>query len=276
MHNFCQLQLHCNSRTVSGVGSSNTRGATAGTPPPCWRVPPFVSGRPFCFLRAHSTYLFGLIKRSRYGPALPPFELDPPPAPHSSGARCSPPPWPAAWPRRSACCEPSRRRGFGRPQRATRSPSWRLKYRCGAGLIERLKTLLGRVQECRAAAVASGAGRPPSQAATGGAAQLPPTPHPPTQLPGVLPAGPKGHCLRGWPVQPSSRHPRQVRPAHRAAALPAGLGRPPAASQLESLPRCLPHLSRHLHTCCCRYPFEPPKVRFVTPIYHPNIDPGGC
>ncbi|XP_021348128.1 ubiquitin-conjugating enzyme E2 T-like isoform X1 [Mizuhopecten yessoensis] len=24
-----------------------------------------------------------------------------------------------------------------------------------------------------------------------------------------------------------------------------------------------------------RYPFEPPKVRFITPIYHPNIDNGG-
>jgi ubiquitin-conjugating enzyme E2 T len=24
-----------------------------------------------------------------------------------------------------------------------------------------------------------------------------------------------------------------------------------------------------------RYPFEPPKVRFATPIYHPNIDDGG-
>ncbi|XP_033116650.1 ubiquitin-conjugating enzyme E2 T-like [Anneissia japonica] len=24
-----------------------------------------------------------------------------------------------------------------------------------------------------------------------------------------------------------------------------------------------------------RYPFEPPKVRFVTPIYHPNIDAAG-
>ena len=22
----------------------------------------------------------------------------------------------------------------------------------------------------------------------------------------------------------------------------------------------------------CSYPFEPPKVKFVTPIYHPNID----
>ena len=24
-----------------------------------------------------------------------------------------------------------------------------------------------------------------------------------------------------------------------------------------------------------RYPFEPPQVRFVTPIFHPNIDDGG-
>lgn len=24
-----------------------------------------------------------------------------------------------------------------------------------------------------------------------------------------------------------------------------------------------------------RYPFEPPKVRFVTPVYHPNIDAQG-
>lgn len=27
--------------------------------------------------------------------------------------------------------------------------------------------------------------------------------------------------------------------------------------------------------CGCRYPFEPPKVRFKTPIYHPNIDDAG-
>ena len=25
----------------------------------------------------------------------------------------------------------------------------------------------------------------------------------------------------------------------------------------------------------CRYPFQPPSVTFVTPIYHPNIDNGG-
>lgn len=25
----------------------------------------------------------------------------------------------------------------------------------------------------------------------------------------------------------------------------------------------------------CRYPFEPPKMRFLTPIYHPNIDNSG-
>uniref|UniRef100_A0A8C4QW57 Ubiquitin-conjugating enzyme E2T (putative) n=1 Tax=Eptatretus burgeri TaxID=7764 RepID=A0A8C4QW57_EPTBU len=25
----------------------------------------------------------------------------------------------------------------------------------------------------------------------------------------------------------------------------------------------------------CRYPFEPPKLRFLTPIYHPNIDTAG-
>ena len=24
-----------------------------------------------------------------------------------------------------------------------------------------------------------------------------------------------------------------------------------------------------------RYPYEPPKVRFVTPIYHPNVDRAG-
>jgi ubiquitin-conjugating enzyme E2 T len=25
----------------------------------------------------------------------------------------------------------------------------------------------------------------------------------------------------------------------------------------------------------CRYPFQPPNVTFITPIYHPNIDNGG-
>ena len=27
--------------------------------------------------------------------------------------------------------------------------------------------------------------------------------------------------------------------------------------------------------CFLRYPFEPPKVQFLTPIYHPNIDESG-
>ncbi len=30
-----------------------------------------------------------------------------------------------------------------------------------------------------------------------------------------------------------------------------------------------------LMVCHVRYPFEPPKLRFLTPIYHPNIDTGG-
>jgi hypothetical protein len=25
----------------------------------------------------------------------------------------------------------------------------------------------------------------------------------------------------------------------------------------------------------CRYPLDPPNVRFITPVYHPNIDTGG-
>lgn len=30
-----------------------------------------------------------------------------------------------------------------------------------------------------------------------------------------------------------------------------------------------------LNACAFRYPFEPPKIRFLTPIYHPNIDSAG-
>lgn len=31
----------------------------------------------------------------------------------------------------------------------------------------------------------------------------------------------------------------------------------------------------HVRLASRRYPFEPPKVRFVTPVYHPNIDNSG-
>ena len=34
------------------------------------------------------------------------------------------------------------------------------------------------------------------------------------------------------------------------------------------------HTRVHSHVSI-RYPFEPPSVRFLTPIYHPNIDNGG-
>ena len=55
-----------------------------------------------------------------------------------------------------------------------------------------------------------------------------------------------GCCRIRW-VLPLSQSP------HRAAIMPPAMAllRPP-----------------------CSYPFEPPKVKFVTPIYHPNIDPG--
>jgi ubiquitin-protein ligase len=34
-----------------------------------------------------------------------------------------------------------------------------------------------------------------------------------------------------------------------------------------------PNSHTYIHTH--RYPFEPPKVRFLTPVYHPNIDERG-
>ena len=35
------------------------------------------------------------------------------------------------------------------------------------------------------------------------------------------------------------------------------------------------YLSHSLVRAARRYPFEPPSVQFVTPIYHPNIDSSG-
>jgi ubiquitin-conjugating enzyme E2 T len=36
------------------------------------------------------------------------------------------------------------------------------------------------------------------------------------------------------------------------------------------------HSQRDAHVALrASYPFEPPQVRFVTPVYHPNIDAGG-
>ena len=59
----------------------------------------------------------------------------------------------------------------------------------------------------------------------------------------------------------------------------AGAGRPRASTrEADSIhvtappPTATARLPPHLRS----YPFEPPKVRFTTPIYHPNIDPGGC
>ncbi|XP_042379152.1 uncharacterized protein LOC121971783 isoform X1 [Zingiber officinale] len=35
------------------------------------------------------------------------------------------------------------------------------------------------------------------------------------------------------------------------------------------------NFTNRLGVFICRYPFQPPNVTFVTPIYHPNIDNGG-
>ena len=109
-------------------------------------------------------------------------------------------------------------------------------------------------------------GQRTAAAAAAAAARHPLTP--------ALHAGPQGHGVRGRPVSPVGGHPRTVRRgAHNSCrcALRCHVGAAPA-------PRCPVRAAAHSAAAClcpCSYPFEPPKVKFVTPIYHPNIDPGG-
>ena len=73
--------------------------------------------------------------------------------------------------------------------------------------------------------------------------------------PGGPHLGAAGHRLPGRRVQAGRAHTRQV-----------CVCCPWRRARLQSVSRCL---------CCRRYPLEPPLVRFVTPVYHPNIDSGG-
>lgn len=37
----------------------------------------------------------------------------------------------------------------------------------------------------------------------------------------------------------------------------------------------IPNIYILIHYSLIRYPFQPPKVQFITPVYHPNIDNAG-
>lgn len=69
--------------------------------------------------------------------------------------------------------------------------------------------------------------------------------------------GPKGTVYEEGVFKLSVHLPERLHPLRPLAASP---------SLLSSLIEC---------TRNTRYPFEPPKVRFLTPVYHPNIDSGG-
>lgn len=97
------------------------------------------------------------------------------------------------------------------------------------------------------------------------------------QLNWIFAAGSQGHSVRGRPVQAGRGHPCQV-PACTWASEPPCCQHPrnwPRVQARRPSPQHHPS-PRASAACCCRYPFEPPKVKFVTPIYHPNIDAGGC
>jgi len=74
-------------------------------------------------------------------------------------------------------------------------------------------------------------------------------------------AGPSGDAVRGWDLQ--ARNYGALNRRTRDPVLSAARSDTPALSQ------------RVAGQVPDRYPFEPPKIRFITPIYHPNIDSGG-